>query len=480
MAMHRRLLPKIEESVSLQLLILGMVTALAAALRFYKLGAWSFWGDEWITVQRATADYIGIVDLPPLSLIVTHYMLDGFGISEWSARLAPALIGLLTIPVLFLLVRAMFDPVVALVASLLLAISPWHIYWSQNARFYTALLLFFTLALFFFYVGLERDRPLFLIVSLFFLGLAIKERNLAAFLGPVAFLYVLSIVVLRFERPAGLRPRNLLLFFGPGIVAGAWLGYSALVVNADRWQTAFSFINNNPAWILGGVIFYLTIPLVCAGAFSSFHLLRTKDRAGLLVTLGVLVPLLSVLALSMIQYTANRYVFVSLTSIIILAAFAIKELLERTPTESSLVLYGVVLILFVAPMADNFLYYQYQNGNRDDWRSAFGFIEAEAAPGDRVVTTHSALGTFYLGAGAMSMQYWDKRFEELMAADERTWFLIDLTAPAAAPNITRWVERNARLVATYDVAVDARTFPMRVYVAEGGGSDVDSATSALR
>lgn len=473
-------LSKIERSLKLQLLLLTVITLLATGLRFYKLGAWSFWGDEWITIRRATSEYAGLVDLPSVSMIATHFALEFLGIGEWSARVAPAVLGLLTIPILFFITRALFDSTTALMASLLLAISPWHIYWSQNARFYTALLLFFTLALFFFYLGLEKDRPLFLLASLLFLGLAIKERHLAAFLGPIAFLYVFLIYALPFEKPAGFRARNLLLFFGPGVVAAAGLVYSNLVLNAERWDNAFGFINNNPIWILGGVVFYITIPLACAGAFAALYLLKKKNRAGLLLTLTAAVPLLGVLFLSLFQYTANRYVFISLTSIVILAAICIKELLARVPAESRLLAYGAMLILILAPLGDNFLYYQYQNGNRDDLRGALNLIKKRAEPNDHIATTHSELADFYMQKNTNSMQYLEDNMQEIEAIEadqERIWFVLDLTAPAKTPKLNRWVQEHAQFVAHRDVTVGARTFPMKIYLYEGVGVQ-DTATTS--
>jgi predicted membrane-bound mannosyltransferase len=148
-------------------LILGLITALAAALRFFKLGEWSFWIDEIYTVNHAvlhfsTLDLI-LDNIPPArnwfptSVILTAQVLNILGINEWSARLVSATIGILSIPILYFPVKKVFGKPIALVALLLLAVSPWHIFVS-NARFYTSLLLFYTLALFAFHFGLNETR----------------------------------------------------------------------------------------------------------------------------------------------------------------------------------------------------------------------------------------------------------------------------------------------------------------------------------
>ena len=78
-----------------------------------------------------------------------------FGKDEWTARLIPALIGIFTIPVFYFLLKRTFNRCLAWMGSALLAVSTWHLYWSQNARFYISLLLFYTLASFFFFLGVE-------------------------------------------------------------------------------------------------------------------------------------------------------------------------------------------------------------------------------------------------------------------------------------------------------------------------------------
>jgi 4-amino-4-deoxy-L-arabinose transferase-like glycosyltransferase len=159
---------KLDLNSGLQYWLLAAITLLALALRFFKLGQWSFWIDEIYTINHAQAHFSSLAlilqHIPPhrnwvpISVISTASALNLAGTSEWSARLASVLIGVVSIPLLYFPIKRLFGVAVGLIAVLLLAVSPWHLYWSQNARFYTALLLFYTLALFAFFYGLERDR----------------------------------------------------------------------------------------------------------------------------------------------------------------------------------------------------------------------------------------------------------------------------------------------------------------------------------
>jgi 4-amino-4-deoxy-L-arabinose transferase-like glycosyltransferase len=430
-------------------------------LRLYKLGEWSFWGDEFITVGRASSLFDAGSRLPSASLLLTHVSLALGGTNEWTARVPAAAIGVLTIPALYYLAKKALDPAVALFASLLLAISPWHLYWSQNARFYTALLLFYTLSLFFLYLGIEKDRPRYLVLSLAFLVLALQERLVAAFLVPTIIGYVFLLKFLPFEKPAGLRPRNLVLLFGPGLLGLIYFvsGSSAFQVG---WFNRFGLVNSNPLWILAGIAFYVGVPLLVAAAAGAWYLLSVKSRAALLLTLAATIPLISVMVLSLVQYAANRYVFISLTSIIVLAAAAIKELLWQTPKAIKFVAAGFVLVLFLAPLADDFLYFRYQNGNRDNWKDAFALLSTLKADGDPVVTTNRPLADYYMREATVSMLHLDPA--EYVADKRRVWFVVDLTTPVKTPRAYHWILANTQLVDERDVTVGARTFPMRIHL----------------
>ena len=116
--------------------LLFVITLVAAALRFYKLGEWSFWIDELYTINHAMAHFstpeLILENIPPsrnwvpVSVILAAQTLNAWGINEWSARLASTAIGIASIPILYFPTRKIFGNRSALIAALLLAISPWH------------------------------------------------------------------------------------------------------------------------------------------------------------------------------------------------------------------------------------------------------------------------------------------------------------------------------------------------------------------
>lgn len=75
----------------------------------------------------------------PFYSVLAHLSIGAFGEHAWSARLPAALFGAATIPFLYLLGERIMSRREALLASLLLALSYHHVWFSQNARGYAIL-----------------------------------------------------------------------------------------------------------------------------------------------------------------------------------------------------------------------------------------------------------------------------------------------------------------------------------------------------
>lgn len=429
----------------------------AAVLRFYKLGEWSFWGDE---VFSLSSKVDGFMQSTSVSLI--RVTTAALGANEWSARLAPAIIGVLTIPVLYFPTRKRFGVGTALISALLLAVSTWHLYWSQNARFYVLLLLLYTFALLAFYLGIEEDKPWFIVIALIFFGLATKERMLALFFVPVVVCYLILLKILPFEKPAGFRLRNLAIFFVPCIGLGIIFSIPFLK-DVPAWLSGFGRINNNPFWLMAGTFYYIGLPTVVLGSSSAIYFLVKKNRAALLFSLGAVIPLFSIMVISLFQYTANRYIFVCLTSWIMLAAMAANELFIQAKGQAKILATGVLAILLLGSLSEDWLYFRYQHGNRDDWKAAFSFIEQQRQPGDLIFSAKPEVAAYYLGEKVPGFQHFTVSDFE---GHPRIWLVEDLNTRELFPEVHAWMVQNARQVANYDNHLNARVYTMRVYLYE--------------
>jgi hypothetical protein len=118
------------------------------------------------------------------------------GLTELAVRLPAALLGILTIPALYFLVKEIFGKKTALVAALFLAISPWHIQFSRvGMSSYTLMPLLFSLALLFF-IKAVKGRPGFLYLSAVIFSLSLYSYYSARVFVPL-FLVGIGIIFFR-------------------------------------------------------------------------------------------------------------------------------------------------------------------------------------------------------------------------------------------------------------------------------------------
>ncbi|MHB0857955.1 MAG: glycosyltransferase family 39 protein [Anaerolineae bacterium] len=124
-------------------LLLWAVLFLAFALRLARLTAKDIWWDEGDSVWQAPLSLRDILlyqardQHPPLYYLVLHFWYRLAGPSLLSLRMLSVLWGTLSVAAIYALGRALFRaPWVALAASLLLAISRFHIEWSQEIKMY--------------------------------------------------------------------------------------------------------------------------------------------------------------------------------------------------------------------------------------------------------------------------------------------------------------------------------------------------------
>ena len=110
-----------------------------------------------------------------------HYFIAGFqrlvGNTPFAIELSAASIGILTLVAFYLLMRRMFDPRVALVATFLLGVSGWHITFSR-AGWHTILVpLFEVLTFYFLLLALDSKRVLHFVLAGVAVGLSLDTYD---------------------------------------------------------------------------------------------------------------------------------------------------------------------------------------------------------------------------------------------------------------------------------------------------------------
>lgn len=131
-------------------LVLFSIVLAAFALRIFRLDFQSLWYDEAFSVYLAQFSLAEITartaaDIqPPLYYYLLHFWIVFAGQSEFAVRFFSLFFGVLTIPLIYVTARRLFNASAALIAAVLAMLSPLYLWYSQEARMY-ALITFLLL-----------------------------------------------------------------------------------------------------------------------------------------------------------------------------------------------------------------------------------------------------------------------------------------------------------------------------------------------
>ena len=369
------------------------VTCLAAALRLLHLGTWSFWADEVFTVRDATA-FPGTLTINPLPYACVAASMRLFGVSEWSARLAPALVGIACAPLCHWAGRKLFSPWTGRATALLVALSPWHLFWSQNSRGYVFTFAFAVIALVAFHEATREGALLWAasaLVATVCVGLSHTPAAAVA-LGPAAYCVVMTV-----QRPAWVmdrrRLRALLVYFGPmaavGLVVVMTPHLRAHLVSGwgrNAWARSIPYILMTYAH---GV----TLPVLAAAAVGTLGR-RPLASGHLLTVCGLAAPAAFFIVVSLGQNVAGYYLFFTSACALLLAGKACAWAICAAPKVG---VFALVLAC-AAMLGQDVMYFAAENGGRPPWREALQQVAAEAAGGDTVYMSLPDIGEYYLRA----------------------------------------------------------------------------------
>jgi len=186
------------------------------------------WGVKFPLNPRSFGDFKA-----PLQTYLMIPSIAVFGLNEFSVRLPNAVLGSLAVLMVYFLVKELFSPALiridprinpndlALLSSLFLAISPWHICLSRGAFEANLTTFFLPLAIFLFLKGIHTRGSLFMILSSVIFGLNLFTYHSAKLLSPLIFFPLFFFFRKKFF---GQRNNHILIYDSALIIFGIFLG----------------------------------------------------------------------------------------------------------------------------------------------------------------------------------------------------------------------------------------------------------------
>lgn len=411
-----------------------LIILVGFALRLYHIGTVPYRGDEAFTVlnwmMRPLSESLTTVitsdPQPPLAYASFRLWALIFGTHETTTRLLPALINLLGIPTLYLLGRRIGGAWAGVLAALLWAMHPYHIWHSQDARNYAIWGALSVLSLLLGLRAIERRR--LSDWALYILSAAITAYfyYLELFTLVVLNLYVLLTHWREIPRwrqfppllqwiatQAVIAATLAVWFLQPRLLSGG--GYGGTTGGFDAAQLLTRFI---PALNFGETlppevatsIWPILIIIVLVGGLLFWR--RNPKFALLLVMLGsVPLVLLALVSLRLNVFTP-RYVLAASPAYLLLFVALIVELKQRL-NAPTLRRAAVIMLIGGWLLLDAYSLHAYRTGapKSPDWPSLVHYLDAQIAPDDVVILTSSDISFTY---------YYPHPFEYLPANQHQT------------------------------------------------------------
>jgi hypothetical protein len=198
------------------------------------------------------------------------------------------------------------------------------------------------------------------------------------------------------------------------------------------------------------------------GFSGGLYTLIKKQRASLLIFIGAILPILLLVLASSFMFTVDRYIFVTLFFWFVLGALAIKELFAQTEGFVRIVPFGVLLVLLMTSLSEVFLYYQYQHGNRPDWKGASLTVRQKMKAEDVIVATRPELAMFYLRQNATYIN--GVSIDTLENSSGRIWFVIDEATSPVNPDTKEWILQNTELIQVRELYLPGKNLSIYIYL----------------
>ena len=376
---------KYQERITFRAPYVVAVSLLGGWLRLRHLGLPSFWLDEVLGYDLTTAAakqplwrWLTIFDLEHGPLYYAGELAGRFlRQPELSARLVPALLGTATIVVGWFAARAIRShPATPFIFTLLLAVSPLHVYYSREARPYALVALVATalLAIFLREPRL-RSTIAILAIAIYSSATAVSVIVAAAFAAAarrwwrVAALCALSVLPIAFcYHPARHTVAETVDW---SLLGGLIESFSVVALDTSRLHFA--------AWVFA--------TLAIAGAAA----LARRDRGQAIVAMAfavIPVAFVVIAAIATHHFVAVRYAIGALPAYLLLVSVGVVAIARRFAIPAAMLL---ALAGWHAAVSEPF--------RKLDWRGIAAAIEAHAHENDPVIaandSTSIALG-FYL------------------------------------------------------------------------------------
>ena len=374
-------------------LLLILILIISFFIRVYGLETENIWSDEAFTIFHAHQSVLHNIKLVSSTAYFPTYHVaislweKFFGLGEFSVRSLSLIFGVISVYMAFKIGTFMFNKKVGIYSAIMLSLSSYNVFYSQEARVYT-LLVFLSLGSIYFYLKFIQSKKNTHMIYYFIFTLSMLFTHSAAIFILIAQNMHYLLFVRKYFKKWILMQSALFIFFLPLLlitlstiskISGFVEVLKPDIVTLLRTFYMFSAGQTFEieALVVGSVIsigfFLLLLPVL----FQTIKDIKNKNKVVFLL-LWLIVPILLMITQSYIfnYFYLENYVIASSIALYILIALSI----TRFNNKVQMIIITSIIILSLMT-----LYIDFETNNKGRWEDTADYIKANKNNGEAVV-----------------------------------------------------------------------------------------------
>ena len=387
------------------------ILALAFALRVYRLTHLSLWLDEGYSAFAAGLPWPDLLQFvvsrahPPLYFLLLHGW-AWLGQADFILRFLSVLWGLVGVAGLYALGRRLLSQKIGLLAALLLAVSPMHVWHSQDARMYSQLFALAILSTYLLVRAVDEDRLRYWLGYALLATSCLYTHNTAFLTIGAQVIFGLGLLAIRRERSRlrglGMALATIVLLYLPWLPVAAaqagrleqhfWISQPTgrtVLDTLDYMSSAFLFTRSPwysdlDAWP-GALLYLAFVGLLLLGAWQLAHgdprQGSRANRWSVLLALLLVAPIAGEFAASYLM----RPIYLNRTLLVVAAPLFLVYAVAVLQGSLTARRFGLTFLVVALGCNAVSLARVYTVAEKEEWRQAAALVADQIQPGDAIL-----------------------------------------------------------------------------------------------
>jgi hypothetical protein len=224
---------------------------------------------------------------------------------------------------------------------------------------------------------------------------------------------------------------------------------------------------------MGGVAFYLVVPLLLFSFAAFIVLLHERNRRGLYIFCLCVAQAVSLIVVARLTVASNVYNFFALWLLAIVVSWLGLRVAHSLPSPTRIAGYCIPCLVILLNIQNTAFYFTTQHGNRFPYRPALEYVRSQEnySPNDVLYISSGSVGEFYFNYRQARDTPYDIRWldskgfdrEKFLKEGRSAWFVYSSSRYDPYPEIDAFLLEKCRFLRDFTVNTEIKVRTIRIY-----------------